>query len=266
MYIFELITKKAPKNTSIQMVKTYFLILITTLAALSTNAQNRVIEITGKIISHNTEKAIPFATVLNVEKNTVSLSDTLGFFHITMLEKEHLRISAIGYNTVTLDFEEIQANETNVYIIRLKRKVYELSGIDIFDARWKDFEFDFKNVQPEDNETQQRIQDWFYTLISPQELALITSSTAIGIPIHFKSSREKQLKKLEKIKAREHKSNVIHQKYNMQIVSEITGLKGQSLEDFISWCNFNTEFLYYANDYDIINAVRKRFENYKKRN
>lgn len=263
MYIFEPVTEKAPKKKSLKMVKTYFLVFLISLATLSLNAQNRVIEITGKIISHNTEKAIPFATVLNVEKNTVALSDTLGFFHITMLEKEHLRISAIGYNTVTLNFEEIQANETNVYIIRLKRKVYELSGIDVFDARWKDFEFDFKNVQPEDNETQQRIQDWFYTLISPQELALITSSTAIGIPIHFKTPREKQLKKLEKIKAREHKSNVIHKKYNMKIVSEITGLEEQELEDFMTWCNFNTEFLYYANDYDITNAVRKRFEQYK---
>lgn len=246
------------------MLKKILLSVAFLLILQSIQGQNRVVEITGKIISEKNQKPIPFSTVTNVEKNKVTLSDSLGFFHITMLEKEHLRISAIGYKTANLSFDDIEANETNVYIITLESKVYELSNLNIYDARWKDFEFDFRNIKPEDKATQQRIQDWFYTLISPQELALITSSTAIGIPIHFKSSREKQLQKLEKIKAREHKANVIDKKYNRAFVAEITKLKGKALEDFMEWCNFNTEFLYYANEYDIINAVKKRFANYKR--
>lgn len=231
---------------------------------LSAQAQNKVVEITGKVIAQNSQKPIPFATVLNINKNSVSISDSLGFFHITMLEKEKLRVSAIGYETLTLGFEEINPNEINVYFIELIPKVYQLANIDIFDARWKDFEFEFKNVKIEEDETQKRIQQWFFSIISAKELALITSSTAIGIPIHFKTKKEKQLKKLKKIKEREYRSNIIGKKYNLSIVSQHTGLSKQEAEKFIKWCNFNSEFLYYSNDYDIVNAIKKRFKTYSK--
>lgn len=238
-------------------------VLLALLVSGELHAQNKVVEITGKIISADTQRPIPYATVVNIEKNTAALSDSLGFFHITMLEKETLRISAIGYHVLNLSFKDIEANEINVYIIRMQPKIYEMTNINIYEARWKDFEYEFKQIKTEDNPTQRRIQEWFYTLISPEELALITSSTAIGIPIHFKTPQEKQRKKLAELKRKAHKSDVIAKKFNLQIVEDITGLTGDELEDFVSWCNFNTEFLYYANDYDIINAVKKRFVRYK---
>ncbi len=237
--------------------------LLTNFLTIPTLAQNKVVEITGKIVSETTKAPIPFATIINTGKNTVTLSDTAGLFHLTMLEKENIRISAIGYKTATVNFQDITPNEINIYIIHMIPKVYEMANIDIYKARWNDFEYEFKQIKPKKNTTQNNIQEWFYTLVSPEELALITSATAIGIPIHFKTNREKQKIKLEIQKQKAHKSEVIYKKYNLNIVSKITGLKNKELENFMKWCNFNTEFLYYANDYDIINAVQKRFKKYQ---
>ncbi len=241
------------------------LLITLILLSLNTSAQNKIIEVTGQLISEETQKPVPYATIINIAKNKVTLSDTLGFFHITILEKETLRVSAIGYKTKFVNFRELNPNDINVYIIKLKKQVYEMANINIYQARWNDFVYEFKQIKTETNTTQNRIQAWFYTLVSPEELALITAgNSGIGIPVTFKSHREKQLQKLNELKQKARKSDIIYKKYNPEIVKKITKLEGKELDLFIKWCNFNTEFLYYANEYDILNAISKRFERYKR--
>jgi hypothetical protein len=73
----------------------------------------------------------------------------------------------------------------------------------------------------EKQETKERIEKWFYSLIDPKELALITASTAIGIPLNFKSKQDKQRIELEDIKRKEQENKIIEAKYNPELISEI---------------------------------------------
>ena len=173
-------------------------ISLSLILSLSSSAQkNRIIELTGKIINEKDNSPVHYAMVMNIKKGKGVACDSLGFFHITILEDDILKINALGFEREYFSLKDTAVNENEIFIIKLREKTYKLSNVDIYEARWKDFEFEFIHTETEKQETKERIEKWFYTLIDPKELALITASTAIGIPINFKTKQDKQKIKVE---------------------------------------------------------------------
>ncbi len=76
-------------------------------------------------------------------------------------------------------------------------------------------------------------------------------------------NREKEFKeKISKLKKRE---QVIHSKFNRELVGDITHLDGDSLTGFIAFCDFNEEFLYETDVYTIIEALFAKLNDYQSR-
>ena len=145
-----------------------------------------------------------------------------------------------------------------------EEKTYQIANVDIYEARWKDFEFEFIHTEAEDTETKDKIEKWFHSLIDPKELALLTASASIGIPINYKTKADKQRIKVEELKKRDAENKIIEMKYNPELVTELTGLNNTETIRFMRFCNFSREFLLYSNDYDIILEVNKQYERYLK--
>lgn len=224
--------------------------------------QNKVYEITGKIINEKDNSPVHYATVINVKKGKATTCDSLGFFHITMLSSDILRINALGFERQYFSFKDSALNASKIYIIKLKEKTYRIANVDIYEARWKDFEFEFIHTVPENEETKENIEKWFHSLIDPKELALITASVSIGIPINFKTKADKQKLKVEELKKQDAENKIIESKYNPELVTEITGLNSTETIRFMRFCNFTREFLLYSNDYDIIIEIKKQYDRY----
>lgn len=246
------------------IISCFFIILAGT--AFTAKAQeDTIIDITAKIINRDTGKPVAFATIVNIKKSTAVLSDTAGYFHFTILKSDILKISAIGYRTANIIFSDSTYSKTKIYRIPLIEKTYEIAKVDIYQARWKDFEYEFANIDIKKDETQERIKDWFQSIISTQDLALITSAAAIGIPIYFKSKSEKQREIVAEFEKKDQEDRIIEKKFNKQIVAQITGLKIDETEKFIIYCNFNRLFLLSANEYEIATEIKKRYNAYSKK-
>ncbi len=239
--------------------------LLLSYTALQAQDDNEIIEITGQIISAYKKKPISFANVINRKNGRATVSDSLGFFHFVLKKKDFIRISAIGYKTLNISFKDSIIKDEKIYFIKMYRKIYELSKIDIYKARWEDFEFEFKNTEITKNLTKDNIETWFYSLISPEELMLIAvAATPVGIPINFKTKKDRRRAKVKEFEARDARILEVEKKFSREIVSQVTGLKGRKLENFISFCNFKQEFLYESNDYDVIMEIKKRYNAYEK--
>ncbi len=59
--------------------------------------------------------------------------------------------------------------------------------------------------------------------------------------------------------AQEAYQDFIDSKFNEQLVSEATGLKGVKLEEFLDYCNLSTDFIYYATEYQLLEAILDRY-------
>jgi hypothetical protein len=248
-----------------RFVRLSLVVVLMIISTLNASSQlKEIVEITGKIVSMKDNSPIHFASVMNLNKGTGYTCDSLGYFHVTMHRDDILIINALGYERKYFSLKDSVLNTSEIFIIKLDEKTYHIAGVDIYDARWKDFEFEFSKVEIEKQETKDRIQKWFYTLIDPKELALITASTAIGIPIHFKSNQDKQNIKLEEIKIIDAENKIIYSKYNPELVAEITGFNESETYRFMKFCNFDRGFLLKSNDYDIITEIKKQHERYFK--
>ncbi|MCD4793563.1 MAG: carboxypeptidase-like regulatory domain-containing protein [Bacteroidales bacterium] len=231
---------------------------------LSFSQKSRIVEITGKVISEKDHSPVHYATIINIKKGKTTACDSLGFFHITMLRDDILRINALGYELKYFSFKDSAINTTNIAVIKLKEKTYRISNVDIYEARWKDFEFEFIHTETEKQEIKERIEKWFYTLIDPKELALLTASTAIGIPINYKTKIDKQKIKVKELEKQETENKIIELKFNPELVSEITGLNKSETIKFMRFCMFDRQYLLETNEYDLIIEIQKKFDRYFK--
>ncbi len=51
----------------------------------------------------------------------------------------------------------------------------------------------------------------------------------------------------------------INSRFNEDVVSEATGLKGTELREFLEYCNLSNEFIYYASEYELLEAIFSRY-------
>ncbi len=247
-------------------MKRFFTILFFLIALTNQlYAQNSdILEITGRVISEKTGKPIRYATIVNLKKSKITACDSLGYFYMTVLSDDVLRVNALGYEKEYISFIDKKINSAEIIIIKMKEKTYKISNVSIFEERWKDFVFEFTHSEIEKDETKERIEKWFYTLVDPKELAILTASAAIGIPINFKSKADKQKIKVEKLKQKAAENKIIESKYNPDLVSELTGLNKIETIKFMRFCNFSRNYLLKATDYDIIVSINDKFKNYIK--
>ncbi len=59
--------------------------------------------------------------------------------------------------------------------------------------------------------------------------------------------------------AQEAYKDFINSKFNENVVAEATGLKGPRLDEFLRYCNLTDEFIYYATEYELIEAIFIRY-------
>ncbi len=240
------------------------LLLLVSISFRLYSQNSDILELTGRVISKKTEKPIRYATIVNLKKSKVTACDSLGYFNMTILKDDILRINALGYEKEYISFIDKKINTAEIVIIKMKEKTYKIGNVDIFEERWKDFVFEFTHSEIEKDETKERIEKWFYTLVDPKELAILTASAAIGIPINYKTKADRQKIKVEELKRKAAENAIIESKYNPDLVSELTGLNKTETIKFMRFCNFNRNYLLKANDYDIIVSINDKFKNYLK--
>jgi len=241
------------------------LILFSFLFSLNVFSQNSdIVEITGQVISEKDNSLIHFATIINLKKGKTTSCDSLGYFHITMLKNDILRINALGFETHYFSFSDSLISSSNIYVIKLKVKTYKIANVDIYDARWNDFEFEFNHTEVEKHETKDKIEKYFFSLIDAKELALLTASVSIGIPINYKTKSDKQKLKVKELELQDLENKIIEAKYNPELVSELTGLNDSETIKFMRFCMFDRKFLLKVNEYDLIVSINSKFDRYFK--
>lgn len=246
------------------MKKLFFIIITLLLSVQSYSQKDKIVEITGKIISEKDLSPVHYATIINIKKGKAYACDSLGFFHVTMLNDDILRINALGFERKYFSLKDSVINTSDIIIIKLKEKTYKISNVDIYEARWKDFEFEFIHTETEKQETKERIEKWFYTLIDPKELALLTASTAIGFPINYKTKIDKQKIKVKELEKKDIENKIIESKYNPELVSELTDLNKIEAIRFMRFCNFDRKYLLETTEYDLIVEIKRKFDRWFK--
>lgn len=247
-------------------MKKIFIYLLFLLISIPFFAQDTTIYIvSGKIIDAETLKPVPLVFLLNTSKMYGDQTDTSGKYRILMMEKDSLRISCIGYYSEYWhpDFAKADANNKIHIPIYVKPQTYPLGRINIYQTRWDAFVYDISKTEILEDETQKRLIKWISTIVDGEDLATLNMKAGIQIPLPIYTHREKQLKKIYKQQKIDELNKKAEQKFNKELVSNITKLQGEELNNFMKYCSFDRDFILKTSEYELIVIIKEIFEEYK---
>lgn len=246
-------------------------VLLTALFSQLLNAQTNSSDsriLSGVILDDSLGHVIPFAHLWNERTRMGGISNDSGLFHIAISKQDTLYFSALGYQNKKIVVPDSSGDIRME--IRLQPKKYEINEVVVRRfGTYESFKQQVLNYRvPETEATRLRAHlgvaatnaaiEADQERISRQKMSTggfgVTSSMGAGI------NREKQ--RLEHLARLKRRTQIINQKFNREMVGEITKLEGEALTLFMAFCNFSEEYLYKADLYSIIESIHKKHSAY----
>ncbi len=208
--------------------------------------------LSGKVIDKETQKGIAFAHIKIDETFYGTICDSLGFFHLHLTPAQKIRISALGYKTENLT---IQPSEEGAIFkeIAMQKNSYMLNEVNVYAfGTWNDFKHKFiKEKLPEEEKS--IINEKAIVAIAKVAADYGNTERREGFGVSFPLSRkDRKSIKLKKFIASE---NRLEQKYNKEMVAQLTKEKGKRLEYLLLYINSKAKFTSNSDEKYIIKEV-----------
>jgi hypothetical protein len=224
----------------------------------------------GLVIDSLTGKGIPYVQIFNESIRENATTNLSGYFKLTGSKNDTLVFTALGYlGKVWIPSTKIDGA---VSTILMARRVYDIEPVKIvtLPGSYKDFKKTFLEIKPEQGLIIDGLPNRYIPkLVSELLDTSIISTTSFFLmhPVSYLwynySKEEKSKRKVLYLQQEQKEQVAINQKFNRELVHRITELKENELTAFINFCNFSHLFLYNSTDYEIVEAIHKKFEEYK---
>ena len=233
--------------------------------------EEKTFKLNGVIIDEETHEKLFLVHIYNESTRKTIVSDTCGNFTLDVSTGDALVFSCIGYYYRLVYVTDSMLTEGPETIKMASRK-YEVPearviGLGTYEQfRQKVLSLKLPKTQTDVlRESLQKIcREVAQEVEYKRKMDMLTQGgNLLTVPIL--TPEEIEMIKLKKILDKEKIQKVIAEKYNRDIVGELTGLKDDELTEFMVFCNFSDEFLLETKQYDILIRVLEKFEEYKKK-
>jgi hypothetical protein len=184
--------------------------------------------------------------IINVTQRMGTVSDANGDFKITANINDSITFSALGYEPLSIILTESMYDYG--YIVKLKPTIYELEEV---------------TIQPLLEKP--TISKWeVYTPPLPNQggINIPTGVSPITALYNLFSKEGKQQKYYRKMIEGNADFMLIGEKFNGELVAQLTGLKDDELVKFMSYCNFSKDFLMNYSPETIKRAIKRKYQEY----
>lgn len=236
----------------------------------SVNAQiysdSSLVKVSGIIVDSDSITPIPFVNIINKRTHKGTISDTNGFFRISILKTDTILFSSLSFEKKPFYLSD--TNSVSLFFkIIMNNKNYKLAVVNVYAlSKLSQFKYDFVHIDlPEHLYIKGR--EIYIPGIPNYEGPRNPNASPIGSPISFFyskfSKREKSKRKLNQLLKQDSINYIINLKYNDEIVYELTGLKDEKLNEFIKFCDFNNNYLLKNTEYDIYVKTMQKLKEFK---
>lgn len=216
----------------------------------------------GQIVRQDGVSSVSFAHVINVDKQWGVVSDSLGFFNIWVMSGDKLNVSALGYH-----YKEFEVNSflDTLVKIPLENRIYEIREAKIsYLGTYKEFEYKVVNLKLPDNGINSAVENIF-NYVEPPPLFVeptITSPASLAYNLFSKDAKDK--KKYIELEKEAKVNDQVREKYNKEIVKNLTGLKDDEVVRFMKFCDFKKEYILSLDEYKLYSEIVLRLDDFKK--
>lgn len=201
-------------------LKIALLICIASLALVQAKAQ---VTVTGMVQDEN-KLVMPGTSVLNKTTGKRNYADAGGFYRIEAHRGDSLVFSFVGYITNTLAVSQNAGTLTQNIVLSKQERF--LHGVEV--------KSQYTPYQLDSMDRRAQFQPW----IEAKDIPLAGNATPEGFGVSFSpitrfSKKEKEKRKFQKIYVQNEREKYIDSRYTPLLVSQVTGLKGDSLLRFM---------------------------------
>ncbi len=216
-----------------------------------------MVSIKGQLIDQVTKEGVGYASVLNLRIRGGTMSDALGSFSIQADPFDTLTFKSLGYKEKRVPVSEIIASGNALTKIMLAPIRILVEQVDIQGAAPK-VNMSGIPVGKSVNVPVELRSDYFAS--KPTVLTAIFRPFSF-ISYHLSKSEKEKRTTLAVIRS-ERDFQMLSLVYNKDIVSRISGLSGDALEDFMLFCNAFNGLPVNANSYDVEKRIRELIIDY----
>ncbi len=224
----------------------------------------------GKLVDAEDDAPIPQAHIRNLSTSLGTVSNFSGEFQMKMDLGDTLLVSCVGYQSIGFIVAEEWQESDNILIEMIRDTILleeltitRLPNETIFKQRILEY-------QP--NDTSLEIVGLQKPARGPNPLLRDDHVKSLGFAVnhpisfiyHNFSKKAKEKRKMHEIDGNRFRNHEIQQKFNRQYVGELTGLKGDTLTNFILYCDFDKEWLFKTDQYMIAETIMIKLLEFKK--
>ena len=222
----------------------------------------------GNVFNTKTNLPLDNVNILNINQVKGAITNAKGDFAIRAAVNDTLHFSYLGFKSIKVKVTQdmIRFPGTRIGLTELAYALeevvispYRLTGYLDIDAKY----------MPINTNKQYSISglDLGYEprTGSPSTAGKVLG--AIGNPVgtiyKLFSGREKDLRKLKKMKQNDEIRTMLNGKYDRESLCEILGIDKDKLEDLLRHCNYSKDFIKNSNDLQFLDALTQCYEEYK---
>lgn len=224
-------------------------------------------KIRARLVNNRTGEPVVFARVIDKDLRSGVLTDSLGLFVMTARVDDTLFISSMSFYTTALKVNDSLLYQMRVPVISLIEQAYQLGSVDIGYGSYEEFKYKFLHTPPQENKLN-KLQEELQRAIAklPRHPLQPQASIPLGSPVtalYMLFSKEgKSARRLQAAKERDKVFMLTYQKFNRDIVAQVTGLRGNLLDEFMLYCQPEDTFLLQANEYEIHHKILEDYEKF----
>jgi hypothetical protein len=246
------------------MKKALLIIFIFTLmAALKVAAQplsSQPLMIRGKVLGADSLQALADVHIINKKSGSGWISKADGTFIISASQHDTLVFSAIGFEQKEIAFSASLLDKHHVLRVQLTPKTYELDQVTVLPyPDYEQFKQDFVSLKlPPKQEIDIPGLDQLKGVPANGSLA---PTITLGSPItaiYNNFSRSGRARRRSKVLEQTlTNNNLASARYNNEVVTKITGLQGEDLNEFMDFCTMPNAFILTATEYELYASINE---------
>lgn len=236
--------------SSVLNKRVFYILFILFAVSQAGNAQPETITINGRAVNKGGLGGLYQVIVINQRTSSGMLAEPNGHFSISCLKTDTILVSASGFDVKKICFRDSAAkNEFNV-TIKLDSIHYKLEEVKVYPTKG------LKDV----NEERKTLGDIPNTDVY--------KSADIQSPITLLYERfsrlEQSKRKVAQLEDEEKRRDVLKELFHIYIQHDIINLNNADFDRFIDYCNFSDEFIRNSTDYDLVMAIKYKYEQFEK--
>jgi hypothetical protein len=230
--------------------KVTFIFFQLLLSILTASAQPANITVHGMAENSKGLGGLYQVIVINQRTSTGMLADPSGKFTINAVKTDTILVSASGYSVKKICFRDSAPKTEFNVTVKLDSIHYALAEVKIYPT---------KNLR-DVNEERKTLGE------IPNTDTYKDASVLNPISLLYErfSRLEQSKRKVAQLEDEEKRREVLKELFQIYIKHDIINLSDTEFDKFIDFCNFPDSFIKSATDYDLVMAIKTRYEQYEK--